>query len=306
MIVLACFMVNFQDVKAASENTWQTMQSLPEPLAGHAVVVDGKIYIFQAIDKNTCLFEYDPQNQTLTQKRSMPTHRTSYGLAVVDHKIYTIGGQGPPEPGPTKVTEAYNTKTGIWETKQPAIDYSSSLTASTIGGKIYAMYGGGIFDGSTMISTGSNIDVYDPQTDTWTRKSSIPNGILGIRRHSCVIDNKIFVLQDQEGAKMNVYNPTTNSWSSAASPPTVYSTSRMVATAGVYAPKQIYLVGGAIVHGLGNFTSVNAVFSYDPVSDSWSTAANMPTARSNCAVAVVNDKIYALGGTLNLTPYDVG
>ena len=296
-MVSLMLLVNLQNIQATGatvENSWETMQSLPYSLSGVAVPVGDKIYIFSNSQEYiTRLFVYDTGSETLNETASMPTHRMSFGIAVVGQKIYTIGGQHYyPLPGgavggyPTNVTEAYDTQTGTWETKQSAIDCSSQLTANTINGKIYGVY----FDG-----TGSTVDVYDPEADTWTRKSAIPSGVEVYEAKSCVIADSIYLLQKEDG-KMFVYDVKSGNWSTAAPLPTVYSSSRMVATIGEHAPKQIYVVGGAIVYGLGEFTSVSTVFRYDPASDSWSRATDMPTARHTAAVAVVDDKIYAIGG----------
>ena len=37
---------------------------------------------------------------------------------------------------------------------------------------------------------------------------------------------------------------------------------------------------------------------YDPESNDWTTEAPMPTARSGCAVAVYDNEIYVIGGTV--------
>jgi hypothetical protein len=64
-----------------------------------------------------------------------------------------------------------------------------------------------------------------------------------------------------------------------------------VATSGVYASKKIYVVGQADIF------SYNTCLIYDPVLDSWSNGAPLPTARGLLGLAVVEDLIYAIGGT---------
>jgi N-acetylneuraminic acid mutarotase len=315
LIVSSMFFVNCQTIQATqatAENTWQTMQLLPEPLAGTAVTVDNKIYLFSVSQNQRSIFRlfvYDPQNQTLTQTASMPTYRTNFGIAVVDHKIYTIGGQGASGQvtTPTNINEVYDTQTGTWETKQPTIDYSSRLIANTIDGKIYAMYSGAKYDGSNMVGSGSNIDVYDPEADNWTRISALPQEVSD-PLDSCAIEDKIYVITDIRGnnvdmgeGKLHIYDAAANNWSTGATLPTFYKHSRLVAITGEHAPKQIYVVGGLIVlDGFAHYEGVNASFRYDPTADSWSKAADMPTARYEAAVAVVEDKIYAIGGTTKL------
>jgi len=54
---------------------------------------------------------------------------------------------------------------------------------------------------------------------------------------------------------------------------------------------KIYVAGGATPSGILNVTEV-----YDPVTDTWSTAAPMPVGRTTGASAVVNDILYTIGG----------
>jgi hypothetical protein len=78
----------------------------------------------------------------------------------------------------------------------------------------------------------------------------------------------------------------------------------MVATSGVHAPKQIYVIGGYSQHGIGDYEATNKVYCYNPATDTWSQAADMPTARYNMGVAVLNDRIYVMGGGLTTTSKD--
>ena len=313
-MVSSILLVNLQDTKAAqatAENTWQALQSLPETFSGTAVTIDDKIYIFSSNQKYiTRFFVYDTVSQTLNETASMIIQRKGCGLAVIGQKIYIIGGQHsyPLEGGaiaayPTNVTEAYDTQTGTWETKQPTIESANVVMANAVNGKIYAM-------------TYSYMDVYDPEADNWTRISALPQDV-SYPSCSCAIDDKIYVITDNTAAttigegNLHIYDTTTDAWSTGANLPTFYKQSLMVATTGEHAPKQIYLVGGAIRHlsPFGDFEAVNATFSYDPVSDSWSRAADMPTARHSAAVAIVADRIYALGGTIQaywLSPSQTG
>jgi len=61
------------------------------------------------------------------------------------------------------------------------------------------------------------------------------------------------------------------------------------ATTGIMAPKRIYVISGDYGRRLNQV--------YDPERDTWTTGTSMQTSRSGLAVAVVNDKLYAIGGT---------
>jgi N-acetylneuraminic acid mutarotase len=302
LLATSCFALSFSADVAASastENTWETKSPLTKQISGPTVTVNNNIYIFYNNDYKTFVYTYNPETQVLAQRTVMPTYRSNYGIAVVDDKIYTIGGQHnyrmPDSPGnyakKTNVTEVYNTQTSTWETKSSTIDSSSSLLANVVDGKIYAMY---------QVSSDRNVDVYDPETDTWTRKTTLPSE--GSPSHTCVIDDKIYALQKESG-RLHSYDTKSNSWTSL-SHIQVYGGSRMVATTGEHAPKQIYLVGGYIEHGFGDQEGVTTVYRYDPVTDSWSRTADMPTARYNAGVGVYKDRIYVIGGALSIASKD--
>jgi hypothetical protein len=60
--------------------------------------------------------------------------------------------------------------------------------------------------------------------------------------------------------------------------------------------KRIYLFGGtASIFGSRDVTQV-----YEPATDTWTLGEPMPTSRGSPAVAVVNDQIYVIGGTINM------
>ena len=65
-------------------------------------------------------------------------------------------------------------------------------------------------------------------------------------------------------------------------------------TTGLLAPKRIYVVGGYNgweLHG-SNLTQI-----YDPEKDEWTHGTPMPTHRYSMGMAVVNDKMYVIGGS---------
>jgi hypothetical protein len=56
----------------------------------------------------------------------------------------------------------------------------------------------------------------------------------------------------------------------------------------------VYAIGGRLNRDYGRNLSVTEV--YDPGADRWTTAADLPTARSGVTSSVINDVIYVLGG----------
>jgi N-acetylneuraminic acid mutarotase len=92
---------------------------------------------------------------------------------------------------------------------------------------------------------------------------------------------------------VEVYDPAMNSWSAVAPMPTPH---RLGLAAAAGPDGRIYAIGG-IAGNLLTPTFSNMVQVYDPATNSWSTAAPMPSPRSSLAVAAGADgRIYAIGG----------
>jgi hypothetical protein len=141
------------------------------------------------------------------------------------------------------------------------------LAASVVKGKIYLIGGS---------PNGTLNEVYDPVTDSWTTKPSMPFGAWG---EAVVVDDKIYVIS---GSHLQVFNPATNMWSQCTPPPSIVGYGAGVTT-GVLAPKRIYAIG-------------ESVGVYDPENDTWEIGADILTRRYNFGVAVVNDILFAIGG----------
>jgi len=262
-----------------------------------AAVVEGKIY---AIGGGSVVNEmYDPTTDTWTTKTPMPTPRKSFGIAVYENKVYCIGGSGG-----GGANEVYDPATDTWENKTSMPTRRYGIGANVVEGKIYVIGGknaSGWIDGVN--------EVYDPATDRWTTKTPIPTRVSFYA--SAVVDNKIYVIGGYNGSVYvdltQIYDPETDTWSNGAPIPFPAVGVGAGATTGVWAPKRIYVIGATQPYGIsstdweGNVLEVliNNVQNqiYDPERDEWSTGAALPIARILFGVAVVDDILYAIGGT---------
>jgi len=136
----------------------------------------------------------------------------------------------------------------------------------------------------------STNQMYDIAKDEWTNKTTMPYP--SVVCASAVVNNRIYVIS---GATQ-IYDPKTDSWSLGTPIPTSYNNAAG-ATTGIMAPKRIYVIGGVVDEGGFPPRGSKLTQVYDPVSDSWTLGAEMPTPRLGHTVAVVNDQIYVIGGT---------
>jgi N-acetylneuraminic acid mutarotase len=271
----------------ASEDAWSTMAPMPTARMLLGVgVVNGKIYAIGGTADSYGPYvsaneEYDPMTNSWTTKKPMPTATIGFGVAVYQNKIYAIGGLVFGNVGAirTGATYVYDPATDSWENKTSMPTPIAYANAHTVNGKIYVI-GGGI----------NLTQVYDPTTDSWTTKKPMPQAYPYNYQVSAVVDNKIFVIDED---KLNqIYDTQNDSWSYGKPIPTpVNQGAAAGATTGIWAPKRIYFIGGTHEAIL----ALNQV--YDPEKDSWSIGTSMPTTRSGLAIAVVNDTLFAIGGT---------
>jgi N-acetylneuraminic acid mutarotase len=96
---------------------------------------------------------------TWTRKADMPTARYIPGSAVVDGKIYVIGG-APVRFGITAVVEEYDPATDTWTRRADMPTARQGVRAAAVDGIIYAI--GGAKPGRDL----STVEAYDPATDT--------------------------------------------------------------------------------------------------------------------------------------------
>ena len=278
------------------ENYWSTKTPSPQATSGvRAAVVNGKIHVVGG----SFHYVYDPAVNDWVAKEPMPTGRKYFGIAVCHNRIYTIGGGlWDSDIGwiTSNTTEVYDPVTDRWENKTAMPTCRMSLSASEVNGKIY-LIGGRTGGPSSIVALN---EVYDVANDSWTSKEPIHYPVDAYA--SAVVDGKIYVIGGFEGLYHGVpinfnqiYDPVTDSWSLGSPIPNIVRNVAAGATTGTLAPKRIYVIGGGPDMAATNFTQV-----YDPESNSWNLGAEMPTARGWLAVAVVNDLLYAIGGSPRL------
>ena len=126
LLTFSCLTIN--STSAASFDVWEAKTSMHVARSSlGAAVVNGEIYaIGGVIDPPsyvTCTGfneKFDPESNQWTVKTAMLTARASFATAVVDGKIYCIGGTTGLKDGQiivSGVNEVYDPATDSWKTK---------------------------------------------------------------------------------------------------------------------------------------------------------------------------------------------
>jgi len=187
-------LLNIAAVRAA-EDYWTTKVPLPVARAGFkAAAVNEKIYVM----KLNITYEYNLYSWST--KTSMPTPRGDFGITAYQNRVYCIGGRT--NSGPSVTNEVYDPDSDSWESKAAMPTPRHGLDANVVNGKIYLI--SGLVPDNRWPNANTPIyttfkrtdvtEVYDPATDTWTTKASIPNAVSYYA--SGVVDNKIYVVSE--------------------------------------------------------------------------------------------------------------
>jgi len=221
---------------------------------------------------------------------SMPTARTEVAGAVLDGKIYVIGGfeeQGEA----TNLVEVYDPQTDRWDRVSPLPIPLEHTAVSTYDGQLFVVGGYTIVDGERTPT--DKLFSYNSSTDKWKELKSMPKARGALTAN--FIDGILYTIGGEDSSlktlkKTEAYDPTTNTWSTKSSMPTPRHHIASIAD-----DEKIYVIGG---RQTGNFPgqNVDANEVYDVKSDTWISLQQMPTKRSGLAATSFNDSIYVFGG----------
>ncbi|MDR0372827.1 MAG: hypothetical protein LBI79_04620 [Nitrososphaerota archaeon] len=292
LIVSQIFLVS----AAVAVDFWETKASMLTVRAGCGSVAASNGLIYTIGGRNWTAFSssefvgineaYNPVTDTWVVKQSMPTCREDFGIVSYQNKIYAIGGRtGFNAEEITGINEVYDVETDTWETKTPMPTAREYMCVEVVNGKIYVIGGVNLLSSEPpyMLNV---IEVYDVETDTWSSRSSLPFNILCYT--SAVMDNKIYIIADAGPVILTLIYDAEADLLSYGAPIATSSGVVVCATTGERAPKRLYVIGGG--------SDANKVQIYDPGTETFTVGAPMPTNRSFSSVAVMNDRIYVIGG----------
>ncbi|HLW46307.1 MAG TPA: kelch repeat-containing protein [bacterium] len=179
-------------------NAWTKKKPMPRALHhGAMTAFNNRVYVFGGfvlpqsgppgwVALND-VWEYDPAADTWRSRAPMPTARGAAGAALVNGRIYVVGGAGPlPNSrdtairpgGPQRslaVVEEYDPVANRWRTRAPMPVARNHLAVESVGAKLYAV--GGRLGGAFIIAMPGNVDLtmeYDPAADVWLTRAAMP------------------------------------------------------------------------------------------------------------------------------------
>lgn len=236
----------------------------------------------------------------------LPTQRRGFATAVVDGKIYLIGGtpfQNRRGPYGLSTVEVYDPKTNSWEQVADMPTPRTNAEVAVVNGTIYVCGGyNGADNRLVNLKFLDIVEAYDPQTDTWTRKQGMSGGRVDFGMG--VVAGKIYSMGgyvhplDKEPEApwridlVEAYNPATDTWMKRAK----MQRRRDGFGVGVV-NNHIYAIGGRgwpQVGPGGPFLKV--IEAYNPKINRWEWKNEMPDLRLAFLTVVLDDVIHLIGG----------
>lgn len=243
-----------------------------------------------------CLSSHAFPQGAWTGKTPIPTPSLGAATGVIDGKLYVAGGCCVTFGFPFtrfSTLQIYDPKTDSWTTKSPMPRAVYGAAAGAINGKLYVA--GGQAD-PTNGNFVADLQIYDPATDAWKNGAPLPQAIQGA--NAGVINGKLYVAGGGTAAGITatvfVYDPLTDLWTNLAPMSNPRSGAGTAVVNGI-----LYVVGGAVTVNF-SAVAVNIVDSYNPITDTWTSLAPMPTARYFLAAGNIDNLLYAAGGQDNV------
>jgi N-acetylneuraminic acid mutarotase len=236
--------------------------------------------------------EYDPATDKWRARAPVPRALDHMGSAVLNGKIYLIGGfvgGGVHRDGQNTAFE-YDPGSDTWRILAPMKVGRGSVGVAVLDGKIHAI-GGRSPDNTKTVDTH---EVYDPATNTWKDLASLPKA----RDHAAATaaEGKIyyaggrFATSSDRTGMMDIYDPKANTWT--AGPPMPTPRSGLIST---YYKGLFVVLGGEWPPEMRTNVENEA---FDPKTNAWRALAPMPAGRHATQAAVVGDQVYLAGGSL--------
>jgi N-acetylneuraminic acid mutarotase len=162
-------------------DTWSKKKEMPAARGVHsACVVNNRIYIIGGstdipFTPVLTMIVYDPLTDSWTQKGEIPQAiYTGCFAGVVNGCIYIVGGDGRDN----RVDE-YDPVTNRWTRKADMPSFTTDQATCVLNGKIYVI--GGENGPSPEYPGKKTVNVYDPDTDSWTTVHEMPTRRFGPR-----------------------------------------------------------------------------------------------------------------------------
>lgn len=238
----------------------------------------------------------DTRSWQLIDLKEPPANRHENAAAVVNEKLYLIGGRGE------RPVEEYDAETHSWKEKATPPLSMHHFQAVVYEGKIYVV---GAFNGDYPYEDPiEHVYIYDPKADQWSKGAEIPEDRRRGAAGAVVHDEKIYIVGGIQNGHANghvrwldAFDPETGDWTRLADAPRNRDHFQAVVIDG-----KLYAAGGrrsSQATGQSFALTIPEVDVYDFSTDEWaplSPSGDLPTERAGSTSVSIGKYLIVIGG----------
>jgi fibronectin type 3 domain-containing protein/N-acetylneuraminic acid mutarotase len=208
-------------------NSWTRIADLPKPFTHGGCATDGRyIYLaggyvgtdgggFNQVWATTDVWRYDTATNTYTSMPPLPQARGAGGLVLFDGNLHFLGGAdiNRADKGDHWVLSLAGGTS--WLAAAPLGNPRNHLGGVVLGGLLYAVGGNHGYDAGA--SEESTLEAWNPMSNTWSFRASLPNGLSHIAGATFALGDRIIVAGGDTAylwptAAVEAYSPASNTW----------------------------------------------------------------------------------------------
>ncbi len=257
----------------AATDTWRTLPPLPAPRHHVGVaVVSGAIYAiggfsgtppeWRAVSE---VHVFDIATGARRDAPSLPVPRAEHVTAVVDGRIFVIGGRVPSGPDARRFgghrdsarVDIFDPATGRWTQGADTPTPRNSAAGAVIDGRIYVVGGRRFLPNETArIRNLATLEIYDPARDMWEAGPDMPAAQGGLS--AAALNGQLYAFGGEAFSpdpkvfpESWVFDPVSGAWTALPDMPSPRHGTAAAAINGA-----IYVIGGAKAAGFGAVATV--------------------------------------------------
>src|SRR5580765_4417746 len=289
---------------------WQVRAPMPQDFYGGAMSADANAgyiaggYSFSSGLTLNTLYKFVPASNTWSTLAPFPGAGAIMGSAVyypTSNKLYVFGGEDAVSGQNFSDTRIYDVASNTWSSGAPMPDVRSFAVSgyNPGNGKIYVVSG---YNTGTVDSAQPTTWEYDPVANSWSVKTPIPHAVGGAG--AAIINGHMYVAGGRDATNTVIadcqdYNIAANTWAACTSLPSPNNVPGSGVSAGQFfefGGGNPFLAQGKMRAAFMSPDTTGATVSYNPATNSWSSAPSLNEARSFPGGTNVGDTLIAAGG----------
>jgi len=247
-------------------DSWTETAELPVPVLDHATVCtsDSTIHVFGGVASGSSVdnvWEYNLNTDTWTQKTDMPIDIREHTATVLpDGKVLIAGGYRDPAYTDNPWSFVYDPRTDTYGANVNLLTTKTEHNATVLNNGTVMFTGGYNFNINPPVIT--DVEIYNPETETWTTQGEISVGRSGGQRAIKTFNGDVLVIGgyffqiDENFNVVDKYDAETQTWSTLQNLP-VKTT---IASVALLENGNILIAGGLGETGKNTAQNINPKF----------------------------------------------